>query len=97
VLRQPWQILSRVDEARGVIRQIFKTEVDIKPDEKKGILEVSLHNLSNPYSDKLAQQLCTKLNKTETKFPGTNLRIAYKCIKQFSMRSGGLNLICNRL
>ncbi len=39
------QYMSRKDDARALIRQVFKTEVDIKPDYKNKILEISLHNL----------------------------------------------------
>ena len=70
--------MSRPDEARFVTRQIFRTEIDLKPDETTRVLEVSLHNLTNNSLDRLAQILCDKLNEAETVFPGTNLRVFYE-------------------
>lgn len=45
--------MSRKDDARALLRQIFKTEVDIKPDYKNNTLEISLHHLANRASDKI--------------------------------------------
>lgn len=72
--------MSRKSEARAVIQQLLKTEVDIKVDEKKEILEISLHNLANKYSDRLVKRICDILNETETVFPGTNLMMFYKLV-----------------
>ena len=43
--------MSRKDDARALLRQIFKTEVDIKPDYKNNTLEISIHHLANRASD----------------------------------------------
>ena len=67
-------------EARALQRQIFVSEADLKPDDEKGTLTVSLHNMTNPVSDRVVRELCEKLNATETVFPGTNLRLIYKLV-----------------
>ena len=70
------------DEAKTILRHLFESSVDLKPDEAKGLLEVSLHNMANPLYDKVANHLCSQLNKTETKYPGTNLRLVYKMVSE---------------
>jgi hypothetical protein len=67
-------------EARALLRQIFESEADLRPDEVEKTLTVSLHHLSNPVSDRMARELCEQLNATETVFPGTNLRLIYKLV-----------------
>lgn len=78
--------MSKKDEAKSFVRQIFNTEIDLKPNIKTNTLEVSLHNLTNQYSDKIAHYLCDKLNETETVFPGTNLRLVYKLVANYNHR-----------
>lgn len=67
-------------EARSLLRQIFASEADLKPDEENRTLTVSLHNLTNPVSDRIARNLCQELNATKTIFPGSNLRLVYKLV-----------------
>ena len=74
------QYMSRKDDACALLRQVFKTEVDIKPDNENKILEISLHNLTNESSDKIIRKLCQEINNTETIFPGTNLRLVTKLV-----------------
>ena len=70
--------MSRKDDARALLKQVFKTEADIKPDYENNILEISLHHLTNRASDKIIQKLCEQINKTETIYPDTNLRLVVK-------------------
>jgi len=70
--------LSRPDEARKLLQTIYKTEVDLLPDEKNQTLTVRLHHLANHVSDQSIQELCDELNATEIVFPGTNLQLIYK-------------------
>ncbi len=72
--------MVRKDEARSVVRQIFKTEVNIRPDRQNNRLTVELHNLTNEYEDKLAQIICDTLNDTDTTFPGTKMKLSYKLV-----------------
>ena len=67
-------------EARSLLRQIFASEADLKPDEENKTLTVSLHNLTNPVSDRIVRNLCQELNATKTIFPGSNLRLVYKLV-----------------
>ncbi|RLB76845.1 MAG: hypothetical protein DRH24_17230 [Deltaproteobacteria bacterium] len=67
-------------EARAFLRQIFASEADLKPDGENKTLTVSLHNLTNPVSDRIVRNLCQELNATKTIFPGSNLRLVYKLV-----------------
>ncbi len=67
-------------EARAFLRQIFASEADLKPDEENKTLTVSLHNLTNPVSDRIVRNLCQEINATKTTFPGSNLRLVYKLV-----------------
>ncbi len=68
------------DEARAIVRQMFKTDADVLPDEENGILNVRIHNLSNPRDNRCVEQVCKVLNESETIFPGTNLRLFFDLV-----------------
>jgi len=72
--------LSRSEDARSLLREVFTTEADLLPNEQEGTLTVSLHHLANAASDQVVQELSQHLNASETVFPGTNLRIIYKLV-----------------
>ncbi len=78
--------MVKKDEARSLIKQILKTEVNLKPDEGKKLLVVELHNLSNENSDRLARVLCDALNDAEITFPNTEMRIFYKLVSEKNRR-----------
>lgn len=69
--------LSHVDESRSLIRDLFRSDADIHPDEAAGVLAVRLHTLANPRSNRAIQHLLDRLNAAEFTYPGTNLRLAY--------------------
>ena len=72
--------MTRKDEARALLRQVFKTDVDIEPDYKNKMLIISLHNLTNKASDKIIQKLCNEINSSETIYPATDLRLIVKLV-----------------
>ena len=72
--------IGKRDEARSLVRQIFLTDADIMPDEEQGILNVKVHNMTNPRNNRYLQRLCEVLNESETIFPGTNLRLVYDVV-----------------
>jgi hypothetical protein len=72
--------MNRTDDARALLRQIYKTEADIYPDEDSKLLIIKLHSLTNKVSNDIATFLCEKLNETETLYPGTNLRMEFKMV-----------------
>ena len=69
--------LSHTDDARSLIRDLLRSDADIHPDEAAGVLEVRLHTLANPRSNRAVQHLLEHLNAAEFTYPGTNLRLTY--------------------
>ena len=70
--------LSRADDARALLRQIYDTEVDLIPDLEKKTLTVRLHHLTQAAHDEAVRYLCDQLNATDTIFPDTELRLVYQ-------------------
>lgn len=66
------------DEARGLARQIFANEVNLRPAPEAGTLTVEIHSLSTPRDNAALEHLCKELNETRTIYPGTELRLIYK-------------------
>jgi transposase len=63
------------DEGRTLIQTALRSSASIEPTEKE--LHVNLAPLSSPHRSKAIALLCDTLNKTETIFPGTDLRIIF--------------------
>lgn len=74
------KVMSRPDDARSLLREIYTQEADILPDKEAGTLTIRLHNLTNRMSDKAVQELAKNLNETETIYPGSNLRLHYELV-----------------
>jgi hypothetical protein len=72
------EALTRSDDARALLRQIYDTEADLFPDAQSKTLTVCLHHLTQAVHDQALRHLCDELNATETIFPGTDLRLIYK-------------------
>ncbi len=72
--------MSHKDESRNLIRELFKTDIDLVVDKEKKVINVLLHNQSSKSLDKVVKNICEELNKSETKFPGTNLRLCYDLV-----------------
>jgi len=73
-------VMSRVDDARSLMRQIYCTEADLIPDQQNKTLTVRLHPLTSQAHDIVVRHLCAELNATETNFPGTDLRLIYDLV-----------------
>ncbi len=78
--------MARPDDARALVREILTTEADLIPDEKRQTLTVRLHHLTNQMSNRIAQRLADELNATETKYPGTNLRLVFDLVSSGNPR-----------
>lgn len=70
--------LTRVDEARTLLRSIYTTEADLLPNYQNKTLTVRLHHLTQNRSDQSVALLCAELNQTETVFPRTDLRMIFE-------------------
>ncbi len=74
------ELMSRTEDARSLTQALYKTEVDLIPNEQNGTLTVRLHQLANRSTGKIIQHLCKELNATCTQFPGTNLQLIYELV-----------------
>ena len=70
--------LSRADDARALLRQIYDTEVDLIPDLENKTLTVRLHHLTQAAHDDAVRYLCEQLNATAALFPDTELKLIYQ-------------------
>ena len=70
--------LSRADDGRALLRQIYDTEVDLIPALQNKTLTVRLHHLTQAAHDDAVRHLCKQLNATATIFPDTELRLVYQ-------------------
>ena len=70
------------DEVRMLVKEIIKSDADLKPDYENNTLTVRLHSLSTPRANRAVQSLCSILNDTETVYPGTTLRLLYETVSQ---------------
>ena len=69
--------LGREDDARALLRRVFVTPANLRPDYAQGTLTVELHRLGSPLQDAAVANLCEELTATETMFPTTSLRLIY--------------------
>ena len=63
-----------------MIRDLLRSDADLYPDEVAGVLEVRVHTLANPRSNRVIQHLLDCLNAAEFTYPGTNLRLTYTLV-----------------
>lgn len=66
---------------RVLLREIYKSAIDIKVDSEKKTLTIYLHHLANQCSDNAARHLCKELTETETIYPGTDYRLVYELLQ----------------
>ncbi len=72
--------MAKHDEARSLLRGLYRTEADLLPDYQAGTLRVRLHHQANRATDAALVHLCQQLNETATVFPATNLRLVYELV-----------------
>jgi hypothetical protein len=72
--------MSHPDEARMLLQQVYKTDANLYPDYERKILTVELFRMTYWKDDLIIEELCQKLNETETTFPGTDLTLFYKLV-----------------
>ena len=72
------ETLARTDDARALLRRLFVTPANLRPDYAEKTLTVELHRCGSALQDAALAQLCETLTATETTFPTTNLRLIYR-------------------
>jgi hypothetical protein len=78
--------MTRNDDSRALICQLFDTEADLIPDHQNQTLTVRLHPLTAQVHDEIVHHLCSELTATETIFPGTTLRLVFENMGSSSFR-----------
>jgi len=81
------QEMSRYNDGRSLIRNIYTTDADIIPDENAKTLTVRLHHLANASEDRAASHLCRELTETKTKFPGSDLTMVFELNSPVSLKN----------
>ena len=74
------ETLRRWDDARALVRQVFGSAADLRPDPASKTLTIRLHRLATAAHDQTLQHLCEELTATETVYPGTDLRVVYELV-----------------
>jgi transposase len=69
--------LARTDDARSLLRDLFRSEADLVPNLEQGVLRVHIHPMSNPRSNRAIAHLLEQLNAADFTYPGTELRLIY--------------------
>ncbi len=78
--------LSRADDGRSLIQDLFRQDADVMLDEAHQRLEVRVHPFANPRSNRAIAHLLEHLNAAETinaaetTCPGTKLMLAYSLL-----------------
>jgi len=70
--------LARNDDLRALLRRLYTSSVNLRPDPSAGTLTVEVHRMGSPLQDAAIAELCKTLTDTETTFPTTNLRLIYR-------------------
>ncbi|MEE8251908.1 MAG: hypothetical protein V3R24_09225 [Gemmatimonadales bacterium] len=69
--------LPREDDSRSLLRDLFRSDADITPHFHSKVLEVRIHTLANPRSNRAIQHLLDQLNNAQCTYPGTEFRLQY--------------------
>lgn len=70
--------LGREDDAGALLRRVFVTPANLRPDYAESTLTVEVHRLGSPLQDAAVAKLCEELTATQTHFPTTSLRPIYR-------------------
>jgi transposase len=74
--------LARTDDARSLLRDLFRSEADLLPDLELRVLRVQVHPMANPRSNRAIANLLEHLNAAEFTYPGTSLQFIYSIAGQ---------------
>lgn len=69
--------LARHDDGRVLIQDLCRSDADILPDPENGTLNVVIHAMATPRSNRAIDHLLKYLNEAQFNYPGTNLRLVY--------------------
>lgn len=73
--------LTDGEDARMLVKRLFKSEADIIAEKDAGILRIRLHHQCCASQDRVVQGICKELNETKTKYPGTDMVLVYEILE----------------
>jgi transposase len=79
------EVLVREDDARSLVRDLFRTEANLLVNPSANELQVEVHSMSNARSNRAIAHLLSALNAAELNYPGTNLKLVYDLISPASL------------
>ncbi len=74
------EAMARGDDARSLLRDLFRSEADLLPELEQQIMRVHVQPTSNPRSNRAIAHLLQHLNDAEFTYPGTYLRLVYSIV-----------------
>ncbi len=72
--------LTNEDEARALIRELFVSSADIRPNNADDTLSVRIHRMACPAHDKAIAALLAELTQSNFRHPETNARMIYDLV-----------------
>jgi hypothetical protein len=73
--------LTRLDDARSLIRGLMQTTANLRPEPGQKILQIELHGQTNPTHDRVIHHLLEELNATQTTYPGTEMVMKFTTLR----------------
>lgn len=67
-----------INEKRMLAKSIIKSNINLIPDYENKTLTIELYSLATPRDNKAAKGICDVLNKQNSMYPNTNLKLLYK-------------------
>ena len=67
-----------INEKRALVKSIINSHADIFPDYENNKLVVRIYSQATPRMNRAIENICSLLNDTKIKYPGTNLTMEYK-------------------
>lgn len=74
------QHLSKEDEARALVRELFVSSADIAPDDVAKTLTIRIHRMANPAHDKAVTALLEEITQQELQHPETGAKMAFELV-----------------
>ena len=72
--------LGKPDEARALLRDLYRSEADLRPDPDQHILYVDVHHMATPRANRAIEELLNVFNESEFIYPGTHMRLVYSLL-----------------
>lgn len=77
------EALTRDDDARSLVRDLFHSAADSSVDRKAGALKIGVHPTAYPRSNGAIEHLLGERNAAEMSYPGTTLKLVYTLVGGF--------------